>query len=105
MIKLPKLNEDPELQELLCDKFNLQPRGSDGEHFAAKDAEWDLSNKQRSGFSGAELLVQKTVDGDHQLIRVEEFLKNGTKTKEEALKQKETDVTAGTKSKGCCTIA
>jgi creatine kinase len=121
MIKLPKLNEDPEFLELVCDKFNLQPRGSDGEHSAAKDAKWDISNKQRIGFSEVEL-VQKMIDGVYLIIRVEELLTNGTKTKEEikalledpeqllgveevTLEQTETDVTAGTKSKGCCTIA
>jgi creatine kinase len=36
MIKLPKLNEDPVFLELVCDKFNLQPRGSAGEHSAAE---------------------------------------------------------------------
>ena len=33
----------------VCDAFDLQPRGSSGEHSAAVGAKWDISNKQRIG--------------------------------------------------------
>ncbi|RYY87193.1 hypothetical protein EON63_04445 [archaeon] len=46
----------------MCSAFDLQPRGSAGEHSAAKDAKFDISNKQRLGYSEVEL-VQKMIDG------------------------------------------
>ena len=50
MIKLEKLNENVPLLEEICESFDLQPRGSAGEHSAAVGAKWDVSNKQvRSG--------------------------------------------------------
>lgn len=42
--------------------FVRQPRGSSGEHSAAVGAKWDISNKQRLGYSEVEL-VQKMIDG------------------------------------------
>jgi len=73
MIKLPYLNRNIELLERVCDRFDLQPRGSAGEHSAAVGAKWDISNKQRIGFSEVEL-VQKMVDGVWQVIQIEEKL-------------------------------
>ena len=35
MVVLPKLNENVELLEKICASFDLQPRGSAGEHSAA----------------------------------------------------------------------
>ena len=43
--------EDKELLEQVCAAFDLQPRGSAGEHSPAKNAKFDVSNKQRLGFS------------------------------------------------------
>jgi len=76
MIVLPELNKDPEFLEHLCSKFDLQPRGSAGEHSAAVGAKWDISNKQRIGFSEVQL-VQKMVDGVSQVIAVEKKLAGG----------------------------
>merc|ERR1712054_593123 len=81
MICLPKLNEDPAFLEKVCDAFDLQPRGSAGEHSAAVGAKWDISNKQRIGFSEVQL-VQKMVDGVTKVIEIEEMLAAG-KTKED----------------------
>jgi len=81
MIKLPKLNEDVELLEEVCAAYDLQPRGSAGEHSAAVGAKWDISNKQRLGFSEVQL-VQKMVDGVTKVIAIEEALA-ACKTKEE----------------------
>jgi creatine kinase len=39
-------HEDKELLELVCSKFDLQPRGSNGEHSAAIGGKFDVSNKQ-----------------------------------------------------------
>lgn len=76
MIKLEKLNENVELLEKICAKFDLQPRGSAGEHSAAVGAKWDISNKQRIGFSEVQL-VQKMIDGVDKLIGLEEKLAAG----------------------------
>jgi len=76
MIKLPKLNENVPLLEKVCAAFDLQPRGSSGEHSAAVGAKWDVSNKQRIGFSEVQL-VQKMIDGLTKVIAIEEKLAGG----------------------------
>jgi creatine kinase len=86
MIKLTKFNEilenpdspheDKELLEQVCAAFDLQPRGSAGEHSPAKDAKFDVSNKQRLGFSEVQL-VQKMIDGVTKVIELEEMLAGG----------------------------
>ncbi len=76
MIVLPKLNENVELLEKCCAAFDLQPRGSAGEHSAAVGAKWDVSNKQRIGFTEVQL-VQKMIDGIKKLITLEEKLAGG----------------------------
>mmetsp|Transcript_33646 Transcript_33646/g.78532 ORF Transcript_33646/g.78532 Transcript_33646/m.78532 type:complete len:477 (-) Transcript_33646:115-1545(-) len=73
MIKLPELNKDPHALELICDEFDLQPRGSSGEHSAAVGGKWDISNKQRIGFTEVQL-VQKMIDGITKIIAIEEKL-------------------------------
>jgi len=82
MIKLTKFNESEEsriLLEKVCDKFDLQPRGSAGEHSAAVEDKFDVSNKQRIGFSEVQL-VQKMIDGCSKVIQFEEDLASGSKT-------------------------
>jgi creatine kinase len=69
-------HEDKELLEQVCSQFDLQPRGSAGEHSPAKNAKFDVSNKQRLGFSEVEL-VQKMIDGVTKLIELEEMLAGG----------------------------
>lgn len=76
MVVLEKLNENPELLEEICASFDLQPRGSAGEHSAAVGGKWDISNKQRIGFTEVEL-VQKMIDGVSKLIALEEKLASG----------------------------
>jgi creatine kinase len=76
MIVLPELNKDVHLLEEICASFDLQPRGSAGEHSAAVGAKWDISNKQRIGFTEVQL-VQKMVDGVTKLIALEERLAAG----------------------------
>lgn len=49
--RLPELNKDPVALEKICDEYDLQPRGSSGEHSAAVGAKWDISNKQRIGLT------------------------------------------------------
>jgi len=76
MVVLPKLNEKVELLEEICAAFDLQPRGSAGEHSAAVGGKWDISNKQRIGFTEVQL-VQKMIDGITKLIACEQKLEKG----------------------------
>merc|ERR1712216_199648 len=76
MIVLPELNKDVHKLEEICAGFDLQPRGSSGEHSAAVGAKWDVSNKQRIGFTEVEL-VQKMIDGVKKLIKMEEDMAGG----------------------------
>lgn len=85
MIKLECFNkllegdnqEDKELLEEVCSAFQLQPRGSAGEHSAAVGAKFDVSNKQRIGYSEVEL-VQKMIDGVTRVIELERMLAAGS---------------------------
>merc|ERR1712093_536336 len=87
MIKLVKFNdilenpnsshEDKELLEQVYDAFDLQPRGSAGEHSPANDAKFDVSNKQRLGFSEVQL-VQKMIDGVTKVVELEKMLTEGS---------------------------
>ena len=85
MIKLEQFNKllegdnqhDKELLEQVCSAFQLQPRGSAGEHSAAVGAKFDVSNKQRLGFSEVQL-VQKMIDGVSKVIELEEMLAGGS---------------------------
>eukprot|EP00341_Mesodinium_pulex_P004891 CAMPEP_0116947276 /NCGR_PEP_ID=MMETSP0467-20121206/37560_1 /TAXON_ID=283647 /ORGANISM="Mesodinium pulex, Strain SPMC105" /LENGTH=448 /DNA_ID=CAMNT_0004631365 /DNA_START=36 /DNA_END=1382 /DNA_ORIENTATION=+ len=84
MVKLENFNkllegdnhEDKELLEQVCSAFDLQPRGSAGEHSPAVGAKFDVSNKQRLGFSEVQL-VQKMIDGVSKVIELEEMLAGG----------------------------
>ena len=86
MIKIPLLNKaGPHKLEEICSQFDLQPRGSSGEHSEAVGGKWDISNKQRLGFSEVQL-VQKMIDGVTKIIAIEEKLEAG-KSLEQALKE------------------
>jgi creatine kinase len=74
VIKEKKLNE---LLEEVCSGFDLQPRGSAGEHSPAVGGKFDVSNKQRLGFSEVQL-VQKMIDGVTKVIALEERLAAAT---------------------------
>lgn len=84
MVVLPKFNElmssenhaDRELLETVCSAFDLQPRGSAGEHSPAEGGKFDVSNKQRLGFSEVQL-VQKMIDGVSRVIELEQKLAAG----------------------------
>mmetsp|Transcript_54769 Transcript_54769/g.119363 ORF Transcript_54769/g.119363 Transcript_54769/m.119363 type:complete len:455 (+) Transcript_54769:82-1446(+) len=85
MVVLPEFNKlmegdnqaDKELLEEVCSKFDLQPRGSAGEHSAAVGGKFDVSNKQRLGFSEVQL-VQKMIDGVSKVIKLEQMLASGS---------------------------
>eukprot|EP01036_Dinobryon_divergens_P036533 gene36533-47592_t len=84
MVVLPEFNKllegsdqhNKELLEEVCSAFDLQPRGSAGEHSAAVGGKFDVSNKQRLGFSEVQL-VQKMIDGVSKVIRCEQELAKG----------------------------
>merc|ERR1719305_188946 len=67
---------DKELLEEVCSSYDLQPRGSAGEHSPAVGGKFDVSNKQRLGYSEVQL-VQKMIDGVTKVIELEEFLAAG----------------------------
>ncbi|EKX34475.1 hypothetical protein GUITHDRAFT_155718 [Guillardia theta CCMP2712] len=95
MITLPELNKDPHKLEEICSQYDLQPRGSSGEHTAAIGAKWDISNKQRIGFSEVEL-VQKMIDGVAKIIGIEEELAKAAAGGDEAAEgAKEEEPAAG----------
>lgn len=89
MVRLPEFNklmeseihEDRELLEHVCSAYDLQPRGSAGEHSAAVGAKFDISNKQRLGFSEVQL-VQKMIDGVAKVIKLERMLAVGASPSE-----------------------
>mmetsp|Transcript_3439 Transcript_3439/g.5361 ORF Transcript_3439/g.5361 Transcript_3439/m.5361 type:complete len:437 (+) Transcript_3439:48-1358(+) len=84
MVVLPEFNKlmtskvaaDRELLDQVCSAFDLQPRGSAGEHSAAEGGKFDISNKQRLGFSEVQL-VQKMIDGVTNVIEFEQALAAG----------------------------
>merc|ERR550534_2347507 len=78
MVILKEFNKDVHLLEEACAKLDLQPRGSSGEYSAAVGGKWDISNKQRIGFSEVQL-VQKLIDGLEVIINWENMLKDGKK--------------------------
>jgi len=77
MITLTEFNKDPVALDKICSMYDLQPRGSAGEHSAAVGGKFDVSNKQRIGFSEVEL-VQKMIDGVTKVIAAEKKLAAGT---------------------------
>jgi len=84
MVVIPNFNklfegdneEDKHLLDEVCAAFDLQPRGSAGEHSAAVGGKFDISNKQRLGFSEVQL-VQKMIDGVTKVIEYEKMLGEG----------------------------
>jgi creatine kinase len=76
MVKLPEFNNNLELLEECCQKLHLQPRGSSGEHTKAVGGKFDISNKQRIGFTEVQL-VQKMINGVKQIIQWEALLAAG----------------------------
>ncbi|XP_017772934.1 PREDICTED: arginine kinase-like [Nicrophorus vespilloides] len=69
-IKLPKLSADKEKLDKAAAKYNLQVRGTSGEHSAAKDNVYDISNKRRLGLTEFQALKEMS-DGISALIKME----------------------------------
>lgn len=72
-IRLPLLHKDMERLEATAAKFNLQVRGTGGEHSDAVDSVFDISNKRRMGVSEFEA-VQEMCFGIAEIIKQEQEL-------------------------------
>jgi len=69
-IALPKLAADLAKLEEAAGKFNLQVRGTAGEHTEAEGGVYDISNKRRMGLTEYQA-VKEMYDGLQELIRME----------------------------------
>jgi arginine kinase len=72
-IKLPKLAQNWEQFEAIAAKYNVQIRGSKGEHSDTSDGIFDISNRRRLGRSEKDL-VQDMYDGVKAMIEAESNL-------------------------------
>ncbi|ORC88155.1 putative arginine kinase [Trypanosoma theileri] len=73
-IKLPKLGADRKKLEEVAAKYNLQVRGTAGEHSESHGGVYDISNKRRLGLSEYDA-VKEMQDGILELIKAEESKK------------------------------
>ncbi|XP_068214770.1 arginine kinase-like [Palaemon carinicauda] len=76
-IRLPKLGEDIQTLEETADKYNLQVRGTSGEHSEATDYIFDISNRRRLGITEIEAL-QEMYDGVKEIIQIEKSLEDAS---------------------------
>lgn len=72
-IKVPKLAKDMAKLESIADKYNLQVRGTRGEHSEAEGGIYDISNKRRMGLTEYQA-VKEMYDGISELIKIEKSL-------------------------------
>jgi arginine kinase len=70
-IKLPKLAADKATLEKVAGKYNLQVRGTAGEHTESKGGVYDISNKRRMGLTEFQA-VKELQDGILEMIKLEE---------------------------------
>ena len=73
-IAVPKLAQDMQKFQAICDKHHLQIRGIHGEHSQSEGGVYDISNKRRLGVTEVEC-VQDMYDGVVELIAVEKSIK------------------------------
>ena len=69
-IHLPNLMNDWPKFQAIADKYNVQIRGSHGEHSDTSDGIFDISNKRRLGRSEKDL-VQDMYDGVKAMMQAE----------------------------------
>ncbi|XP_054268581.1 arginine kinase isoform X4 [Macrosteles quadrilineatus] len=72
-IKVPKLAANKAKLEEVAGKFNLQVRGTRGEHTEAEGGVYDISNKRRMGLTEFQA-VKEMNDGIAELIKIEREL-------------------------------
>jgi len=73
-IGLPKLAKDKKVLEDIAAKFNLQVRGTRGEHTESEGGVYDISNKRRMGLTEYQA-VKEMQDGILEMIKMEEAAK------------------------------
>lgn len=69
-IAVPKLAANYEKLESVAGGYNLQVRGTRGEHSAAEGGVYDISNKRRLGLTECEA-VREMQDGILEIIELE----------------------------------
>ncbi|OTF74272.1 Group 20 mite allergen-like protein (Arginine kinase-like) [Euroglyphus maynei] len=74
MIRLPKLSSQKQLFESTANKFNLQIRGSKGEHTDSDEGMYDISNRRRLGLTEYDAVMEMQ-RGVQQLIEMEKSMK------------------------------
>lgn len=72
-IKLPKLAANKAKLEEVAGKYNLQVRGTRGEHTEAEGGVYDISNKRRMGLTEYQA-VKEMYDGISELIKMEKSM-------------------------------
>lgn len=72
-IKVPKLAKDYAKLEEIAGKYNLQVRGTSGEHSESIGGIYDISNKRRLGLTEYQA-VKEMSDGIAELIKIEKSL-------------------------------
>nr|XP_050860716.1 arginine kinase isoform X1 [Vespula vulgaris] len=72
-IKVPKLAANKEKLEQVAAQYNLQVRGTRGEHTEAEGGIYDISNKRRLGLTEYQA-VKEMHDGIAELIKIEKEL-------------------------------
>jgi len=72
-IALPKLAADLKKLEAVAGKYNLQVRGTRGEHTESEGGVYDISNKRRMGLTEYQA-VREMQDGILELIKIERSL-------------------------------
>lgn len=69
-IALPKLAKDKSKLDAIAAKYNLQVRGTRGEHTESEGGVYDISNKRRMGLTEYEA-VREMQDGILEMIKLE----------------------------------
>ncbi|TDG38422.1 hypothetical protein AWZ03_015156 [Drosophila navojoa] len=69
-IALPKLAKDKKVLEDIAAKFNLQVRGTRGEHTESEGGVYDISNKRRMGLTEYQA-IREMQDGILEMIKME----------------------------------
>jgi arginine kinase len=72
-IKVPKLAANKARLEEIAAKYNLQVRGTRGEHTEAEGGIYDISNKRRMGLTEFQA-VKEMYDGITEIIKIEKSL-------------------------------
>lgn len=70
-IQLPKLAADKAKLDSIAAKYNLQVRGTRGEHTESEGGVYDISNKRRMGLTEYQA-VREMQDGIQELIKLEQ---------------------------------